>query len=299
MKFARWKSSASSTSVPHTRQVEEFWEEYRQSKLALAGLIVISLWVTMALLAPLIAPYNPFSPSYVILESPTTSHLLGTSEMGNDIFSELIYGARVSLLVGFLAASVSLLIGTSFGLISGYYGGIIDVLLTRLTDIFLVIPVLPLMIILAAVLGASLSNVILVVGLLGWPSTSRIVRAQTLSIKERPFIENARTIGSSDRHIIFRHVVPNVMTLIFANAVLVVNYAIISEAILSFLGLGDVSQISWGIMLYYAFRSGALSSGAWWYVFPPGFSLVSLVLSFAFVGRALDAIFNPKLRKIR
>jgi len=151
----------------------------------------------------------------------------------------------------------------------------------------------------AAILGARLANVILVVGLLGWPSTSRIVRSQTLSIRERPFIENARTIGSSERHIIFRHILPNVMTLIFANAVLVVNYAIISEAILSFLGLGDVSQISWGIMLYFAFRSGALSSGAWWYVFPPGLCLVSLVLSFAFVGRALDAIFNPKLRKIR
>jgi len=282
-----------------SRQVKEFWSEYRQSKLALSGLIVISLYVILAISASQIAPYNPFAPSYDILQPPTSSHLLGTSEVGNDILSQVIYGSRVSLLVGFVAASVSLLIGTSFGLVSGYYGGIVDAILTRVTDIFLVIPVLPLMIIMAAVLGARLSNVILVVGLLGWPSTSRIVRSQTLTIKERPFIENARTIGSSNRHIILRHILPNVMTLIFANAVLVVNYAIISEAILSFLGLGDVSQISWGIMLYYAFRSGALSSGAWWYVFPPGLCLVSLVLSFAFVGRALDAIFNPKLRKIR
>jgi peptide/nickel transport system permease protein len=281
------------------RQLNEFWSQYRQSKLALTGLIVIASYVILALSASQIAPYNPFLPSYDILQPPSSSHLLGTSEVGNDVLSQVIYGSRVSLIVGFVAASVSLLIGTAFGLISGYYGGIIDVILTRITDIFLVIPTLPLMIIMAAILGARLSNVILVVGLLGWPSTSRIVRSQTLSIRERPFIENARTIGSSERHIIFRHILPNVMTLIFANAVLVVNYAIISEAILSFLGLGDVSQISWGIMLYFAFRSGALSSGAWWYVFPPGLCLVSLVLSFAFVGRALDAIFNPKLRKIR
>ena len=282
-----------------SRQLHEFWSQYKQSKLALAGLIVISFYVILAISASQIAPYNPFVPSYDILQQPSSSHLLGTSEVGNDVLSQVIYGSRVSLIVGFVAASVSLLIGTAFGLISGYYGGIVDIILTRITDIFLVIPTLPLMIIMAAILGARLANVILVVGLLGWPSTSRIVRSQTLSIRERPFIENARTIGSSERHIIFRHILPNVMTLIFANAVLVVNYAIISEAILSFLGLGDVSQISWGIMLYFAFRSGALSSGAWWYVFPPGLCLVSLVLSFAFVGRALDAIFNPKLRKIR
>jgi peptide/nickel transport system permease protein len=281
------------------RQLNEFWSQYRQSKLALTGLIVIASYVIIALSASQIAPYNPFLPSYDILQPPSSSHLLGTSEVGNDVLSQVIYGSRVSLIVGFVAASVSLLIGTTFGLISGYYGGIVDVILTRITDIFLVIPTLPLMIIMAAILGARLSNVILVVGLLGWPSTSRVVRSQTLTIRERPFIENARTIGSSERHIIFRHILPNVMTLIFANAVLVVNYAIISEAILSFLGLGDVSQISWGIMLYFAFRSGALSSGAWWYVFPPGLCLVALVLSFAFVGRALDAIFNPKLRKIR
>jgi peptide/nickel transport system permease protein len=281
------------------RQLNEFWSQYRQSKLALTGLVAIAFYVILALSASQIAPYNPFVPSYNILQPPSSNHLLGTSEVGNDVLSQVIYGSRVSLIVGFVAASVSLLIGTAFGLISGYYGGIVDVILTRITDIFLVIPTLPLMIIMAAILGARLSNVILVVGLLGWPSTSRIVRSQTLSIRERPFIENARTIGSSERHIIFRHILPNVMTLIFANAVLVVNYAIISEAILSFLGLGDVSQISWGIMLYFAFRSGALSSGAWWYVFPPGLCLVSLVLSFAFVGRALDAIFNPKLRKIR
>jgi peptide/nickel transport system permease protein len=282
-----------------SRQVKDFWAQYRQSKLALIGIIVIAFYLVLAITAPIIAPYNPFTPSVDVLATPTMSHLLGTSEVGNDILSQVIYGAKVSLLVGFVAASVSLLIGTSFGLVSGYYGGAVDAILTRVTDIFLVIPVLPLMIIMAAVLGARLSNVILVVGLLGWPSTSRIVRSQTLSIRERPFIENARTIGSNDRQIIFKHILPNVVTLIFANAVLVVNYAVISEAILSFLGLGDVSQISWGIMLYYAFRSGALSSGAWWYVFPPGLCLVSLVLSFAFVGRALDAIFNPRLRKIR
>jgi len=148
-------------------------------------------------------------------------------------------------------------------------------------------------------LGPSLSNVIFVIGILGWPSTARIVRSQTLSVKERPFIESARIIGSRDLHIIARHIMPNVMTLIFANAVLVVNYAILSEAILSFLGLGDISQISWGIMLYFAFRTGALSSKAWWYVLPPGICLVSLVVSFAFVGRSLDAIFNPKLREMR
>jgi len=281
------------------KTVREFWRVYRKSRLATAGLFVISFFIGLSIVAPLIAPYNPFQTSYEALQPPSNSHLLGTSELGNDILSQLIYGSRISLLVGFIAASVSIAIGVSSGLLAGYYGGHVDTLLTRITDIFLVIPTLPLMIVMGAVLGPSLSNVIFVIGILGWPSTARIVRSQTLSVKERPFIESARIIGSTDLHVIVRHVMPNVMTLIFANAVLVVNYAILSEAILSFLGLGDISQISWGIMLYFAFRTGALSSKAWWYVLPPGICLVSLVVSFAFVGRSLDAIFNPKLREMR
>lgn len=281
------------------RGLSDFWAIYSKNRLATGGIAVVCIFLALAILAHTIAPYDPFQTSFAILQPPSSSHLLGTSELGNDILSQVIYGSRISLLVGFVAASVSLAIGMWVGIFAGYYGGYVDTLLTRITDIFLVIPTLPLMIVMGAILGPSLSNVMLVIGILGWPSTARIVRSQTLSVKERPFIESARIIGASDMHIIRRHILPNVMTLIFANAVLVVNYAIISEAVLSFLGLGDISQISWGIMLYFAFRTGALSSGAWWYVFPPGLSLVSLVLSFAFVGRALDAIFNPKLRKMQ
>jgi len=167
----------------------------------------------------------------------------------------------------------------------------------RITDVFLVLPWLPLMLVLAALMGASIWNIIIVIGLTGWAGTARIVRAQTLTIKERQFIERARAIGSGDWHIMIKHVMPNVFPLIFANTILVTAAAILSETTLSFLGMGDSTRPSWGMMLHFAFEAGAASNGAYWYLLPPGLCVVLVVLSFTFMGYALDEILNPRLRR--
>ncbi len=167
----------------------------------------------------------------------------------------------------------------------------------RFTDFFLVIPWLPLMMVLAAILGTSLWNIIFVIGITGWAGTARVVRSQTLSVRERQFVERTVSIGASSRHIMIRHILPNVFPLVFANTVLVAAVAIVSETTLSFLGLGDPTMASWGMMLHYAFESGTTSAGAYWYYLPPGICVVLVVLSFTLLGYAFDEILNPKLRK--
>jgi peptide/nickel transport system permease protein len=167
----------------------------------------------------------------------------------------------------------------------------------RFTDVFLVLPWLPLMLVLAALLGPSVWNIVLVIGLTGWAGTARVIRAQTLAIKERQFMERARSIGAGDGHIIMHHLMPNVFPLIFANTILVTAVSILSETTLSFLGMGDSTRPSWGTMLHFAFESGAASSGALWFILPPGFCVLLLVMGFTFLGYAFDEILNPKLRK--
>ena len=220
--------------------------------------------------------------------------LLGTDHMGRDIFAQLVYGARISLVVGLLAAILSVVIGLIVGLVAGYLGGIIDEVLMRFTDALLVIPTLPLYIVLIAVIGPSLWNLILIIGMLGWMGFARQVRSVTLSLKERPFVEASRAAGASTSHIIFKHITPNVMTLVYVSLALSVPSAIISEAALSWLGLFDPSVMSWGKMLYYAqWNQG---TRLWWWVLPPGLCIAALSLSFILLGYALDEILNPRLR---
>lgn len=282
----------------YRRRARDFVQVYRENKLGMAGLALLMVFVFMAIFAPIIAPHNPgelwLGPP---LSPPMEGFPLGTDELGRDILSLLIYGTHISLVVGLLGAFLAVGMGALVGLIAGYYGGIIDTILMRITDLFLILPGLPLMIVLAAILGPSMWNIIFVIAIVSWPSVARVVRSQVLELKERPFIEASRVANASDFRIIFNHIAPNVAPLVFATAVLNIAGAILSEAGLSFLGLGDPSHISWGMMLFYANEYGALVIGAWWYLLPPGLCIILLVLAFVFIGYALDEILNPRLRR--
>jgi peptide/nickel transport system permease protein len=236
----------------------------------------------------------------VITGNPTRYpgfHILGTDQLGRDVFSQMVIGVRITLVIGFVATIITMSIGTLTGLIAGYYGGLADSLLMRLTDIFFVIPALVIMIILAAILPPSVYTLIFVIGIFSWPSTARIVRGQVLSIKERTYVERVRSVGGSDVYIMGKHILPAVAPLIVANTVLVTAYAILSEVVLDFFGLGDPSMVSWGTMLYQAFGAGAMSSNLWWLVFPPGIAVVVLLMGVSMVGYAMDEIANPRLRR--
>ena len=264
-----------------------------------AAMLLVALLVAFG--APLIAPYDPYENIRVtvfdIYQRPSPAHLLGTDDGGHDVLSSLIFGARVSLLVGFSAAFISFLIGGFVGIVAGYRGGRTGAALMRFTDFFLVVPDLALQIVIVAIAGPSLVNIILVIGALGWTTSARLVRSQTLSVRERKFVMRARAIGAGDLHILRRHILPQVLPLMIANMVLVVSLAILSESTLAFIGLGDPTLISWGQMLNFAFDRGAVSAGAWWALIPPGLAIVWVVLGTTLVGTALEDVLNPRLKR--
>jgi peptide/nickel transport system permease protein len=261
------------------------------------GLGMLGLFVLLALFGSTIAPDDPDASSLEVLGGISSDHWLGTTEQGSDVFSQLLVGARVSIVVGFAAAAISAVLGAAVGLLGGYFGGWTDRIFDALENWFLVIPTLPLMIVLARLLNPSLTVLIAVIGLTSWAGTGRIVRAQVLTLRERAFVERARALGASDWYILRTHVMPNTLPLIFANTVLIVAVAILSEAALAFLGLGDPTRISWGSMLENAFSSGAPSAGAWWYVIPPGLCITLLVLSVSILGYLFEEYVNPRLRE--
>lgn len=276
-----------------------FWGAYRRNRLGLLGAAMLAGAIVIAVFAYAMAPYDPHASIQVSIEDiyapPSSAHWLGTDDGGKDVLSAFLFGSRVSLIVGFAASLISLVIGGLVGLVAGYYGGRLGNILMRLTDVFLVIPDLPLMIVTVAILGPSLWNIILVIGLLGWTGTARLVRAQALSIKERQFVVRARAIGASDLHILRRHIFPLVLPLMLANTVLVISLSILSESTLSFLGLGDPTTLSWGGMLNFAFTRGAISARAWWPLIAPGLGIVWVVLACTLVGNTLEEVFNPRL----
>ena len=266
--------------------------------MGLAGLFALFILVIISLFPDLFATHVPTEMNpYDMLVGPSAKHFLGTDDVGRDVYSRIIYGTRISIFVGFLAAGISTLIGTIIGVTSGYYGGNFGEFLMRLTDLFLAIPRLPLILVLAAILGSSIWNIVGVIGVLLWTQVARIVRSHTLSVKEIPFIERCRAIGLGDMRIILFHILPNVLPLIFANSVLLIGTSIYYEVTVSFLGLGDPSHISWGMLLHDGFTSAAFIKKAYWYIIPPGLAIVVTVLSFAFVGHALDEVLNPRFRE--
>jgi peptide/nickel transport system permease protein len=278
------------------------WRYLIADPLGRTGIALFVLIVIMAIAGPLFFPFNAGltgSTANEVLQGPTGQHWLGTDELGRDLFREFLSGAHVSLIVGLAATAISMVLGAGTGIVAGYYGRWVDGVLMRVTDFFLVLPQLPLVIALAAFFGQNLLIIILVIGMTGWPTTARIVRSQTLSLRERMFVTRVRSLGASDLRILRVHILPNVMPLIFANTVLVIGAAILAEATISFLGLGDPVQVSWGTMLHFAFESGAIGRGDWWYFVPPGVGIVVVVLAFTLTGHCIDQALNPRLRSSR
>jgi peptide/nickel transport system permease protein len=264
------------------------------------GVILIALVLTAAIFAPHLGTVDPQATGERedILNAPSTRHWLGTDDLGRDIWSQIIFGSRVSLAIGLITAFVTVVTGTLIGLIAGYYGGVIEEVLVKIVDFFMMLPVLPLMIILAAVLGPSLWNIILVISVVSWPTTARVVRSQVLSIKERPYVEAARCIGAGNARLMFGEIMPNVLPLMFAQAVLMITYAIYDEAILAFLGLGDPTRVSWGSMLHFAFESGVMSRSPWW-IGPPIASIIMLIVGFSLLGTAVTDVITPQYRETK
>jgi peptide/nickel transport system permease protein len=279
--------------------LKSWWRQLRHSSLGLIGLTMLLAAIIVALLAPWLAPYDPKAPVRVTIDniyaSPGAEHWFGTDDAGKDVLSNFIFGTRVSLLIAFVASFISIVIGGAVGIIAGFYGGRIENVLMRFTDILLVIPDLPLMIVIIAVTKPSLTNIILVIGILYWTSTARVVRSQTLAVKERKFVLRARAIGAGNLHIIRRHIFPLVLPILVVNAVLVISSAVVLESALAFLGLGDPTTISWGQMLNFAFYRGAMSAGAWWALVTPGIGIVWVALGCILLGQGLERIFNPRL----
>jgi peptide/nickel transport system permease protein len=287
------------------RNLIAFWKTFRRNKLGLMGgfLVLSSLFV--AIFAPVLTPYQPtdvirdVNGRGLTFASPAVHAPLGTDDAGRDIWTELIYGARISLTVGFLAGFIAMFVGSLFGILAGYFGGWLDNLLMRITDVLLVIPDLPLMLVLVATLRqmdlhvSPLFILILVIGLLYWTSTARLIRSQVLTIKERQFVARARAIGAGHGHIIRKHILPQIMPLIVANTVLVISTAILVESGLAFLGLGDPTQPSWGTMLNFAFDRNAVTNGAWWFYLPPGLAIVWVSLGCVLLGNILEEMLNP------
>ena len=292
----------------------DFWRQFARHRDGLFGIVVLLFFTVMA-----IAPQLFVGPLETVttasggpLEPPSTTHLFGTDELGRDILNLTVHGARVSMVIGLLATIITIFIGASIGITSGFFGGRIDAFLMRITDFFLVLPTFVLALVLAPIIldivGESsqvagirmtLVVIVIVIGITSWASTARIIRSQALSVKERMFVDRARVIGSGGGHIMRRHILPNVLNLIVANTVLVFGGAILTETLLAFVGLGDPFAPSWGQILNSAEEQGAPTLGAWWYIVPPATCIVLVVLSFTLVGGALDSVLNPRLRRRR
>lgn len=276
-------------------------ELLRGNRMGQAGVGILFVLVLLGLFGRFLAPHDPnvinhaADGSALRLVEPSLTHPLGTTNLGRDVASQVIIGARVSLIIGFLAAFVSVFIGVNIGLISGYFGGWIDDGLMRLADIAYGLPFLPFVLVLVFLLGPSIWSIVIVISLILWRSTARVIRSQVLSHKQRPYVESARAIGASDFRIMYYHILPNVLPLAFLYGAFSVAWAVIAEASISFLGFGDPTMTSWGQMLFEAYTADAIRF-AWWWVLPPGLCIMLTVMSVFFIGRALEELTNPELR---
>jgi peptide/nickel transport system permease protein len=268
----------------------------RSNGLGVFGLVLLAAIVLLALVAPLLAPGDPFRMDWTPFLPPSGEHMLGTDNIGRDVFALMVHGTKVSLLFAFGAAGVSLLMGMILGGVAGYYGGYIDDVISRLSDAFLIIPRLFLIIVIVAMFGSQLWMVVFIIGATLWPANARIMRAQVMSLRGRGFVQAARVAGGSDAAIIFGQITPNSLGPVLANSVLQMAYAVLTEASLAFLGLGDPNVPSWGQILHSG--QNYLSSAPWLMIFP-GLALAVLLLSLHLVGNALVESLNPKLRPVK
>jgi peptide/nickel transport system permease protein len=291
------------TWLRRRRAVASAWREYRRHMPGMVGLAILVIVVAMALAAPLLADSSGLeavnSTNNPTWANPSEFAPLGTDNFGRSVMTQFIWGARISLLVGLAATLIAVVIGSVVGIVAGFFGGPLGGVLMRVTEWFLVIPFIPLAIVLAAILGPSVQNIILVIGITTWPSTARLIQAQVLTLRERDYVDRSRALGASNWHLMTRHVLPATSPLILANTTLTVPVVILSEATLSFLGLGDPANPSWGKMLDSAFEAGAITLKAWWYFVPPGLGIMLVALAFTLVGTALEEILDPRLRDQR
>ncbi|HSF15806.1 MAG TPA: ABC transporter permease [Vicinamibacteria bacterium] len=270
---------------------------------AATGVVIIIAFASIGVLAPVIAPFRPLERHYNAdaelrqLERPSSSHWLGTTLHGRDVFSQLVVGTRMALLVGLLTAFFVALIGVNVGLVAGYYGGGVDNVLMRLTDIVASVPILPFAIVGLSILSRSVWWTIIVMSILYWTTTARVVRAQVLTLRERPFVDAARISGTRDIRLLYKHIAPNVLPQALVHGAFSVSWAITTEASLAFLGFGDPFAMSWGSMIYDVFTSMVIHR-AWWWFLPPGICIMLLVMSFYFLGRAFEERADPRLRTV-
>lgn len=269
----------------------------RASRQLQVGLILLALVLVVVITAPVLAPFDPYYLSNDLLSPPgSAGHLLGTNNMGQDILSMIIYGSRTSLAIGIVSALLSGIIGTLLGAYAGYFGGWLDKCVAEITNIFLMIPTFFLILIIVALFGSSMVNVMLVIGLTSWPSNARMMRVQAMSLKERTFVKSAVAMGESRTRILFKYIIPNGLFPIVANTTMDVAKAILTEASLSFLGLGDPNVVSWGQMIFEGKQY--LASGGWWMSTFAGIAIVLIVLIFYMIGDGLNFALNPKMKKI-
>jgi peptide/nickel transport system permease protein len=281
-----------------TGPLHRFAHDYRADRGGTAGLAILVAVTLLALAAPLFIHPSDLSvvdatgPS---LAPPSARYPLGTDQPGRSVLLLLVWGTRPSLAVGVIAAVMTVAVGSVTGLVAGYYGGTLARVLMAITDWFVALPGLPLAIALAAVLGQGDASITAAIAITSWSPTARLVRAQTLAIQARPFVERAHALGASSRQVLVRHVLPNATPLMLVSASLTVASAVLSETTLTFLGLGNPTEVSWGAMLNQAFSQGAITRGAWWFVLPPGAAIVIVVLGVTLTSRAVERILNPRL----
>jgi peptide/nickel transport system permease protein len=304
--------SNASSALPHTsafdgrirastRRVVDFLKIAFESWSGAFGITILALIIAVAALSPWIAPYDSIANQFDAagqlkrLEPPSAAHWLGTTYYGLDVLSQMIDGSRIVLIVGVTCASFIAVIGTNVGLVAGYYGGRVDATLMRITGLAFGIPFIPFAVVLVALLGPSLWNMILTISLLMWRTTARVIRSQVLSLRERAFVKAAKIAGASDLRIIYVHIFPNVLPMTLLYVAFDIAWAVLAEASISFLGFGDPNQVSWGQMLYLAYVSGSIRQ-AWWWTIPPGLGLSLFVISVFLVGRQYEKLASPRLR---
>lgn len=293
--------------MSQNQYIERFqkgWKIFIKNPLGKTGVTLLIIFMLMAIASFFIPLFNPMydpmtgiDPLIKKSTGPSMQHFLGTDNVGRDLFAQLMEGAKVAFIVGLSSAFISIVLGTVIGMISGYAGGMTDIILMRMADIIMIMPSLVILLILASLFGQfNIWIIVFIIAIMRWPAVSRIIRSQTLSLKSRPFIEASRVAGASNIRIIFRHIMPNVLPLAFLYMTFRVTSAILVEAALSFLGFGDPSQVSWGMMLQWVWKSGHMFQAPYWMI-PPGLCISLLTLSFYMLGRAMDEVLDPRLRK--